>query len=447
MTESLPPGLVIAAPRSGSGKTTVTLGLLKAFSNSGLKVQAFKCGPDYIDPAFHRRATGRPSYNLDSWSMPGAMLADILGRAEGSDLVLIEASMGLFDGVANPGASGNGASADIAALTGYPVLLVLDVSGQAQSAAAVALGFASLRQDTRLAGVLLNKVASPRHRHLTQSGMEAAGIRLLGALGKDSGLVLPERHLGLVQAGETADLDEKLAALAKALADNTDLAAIRAAAVPGSVSNGGQAAWLSPPGQRIALAMDAAFSFFYPHHFEGWRAQGAEILPFSPLADEAPDPSADACWLPGGYPELHPGRLAANTNFLDGLRRFAQRGPVHGECGGYMVLGQGLIDAEGKRHAMAGLLGLVTDFSKRKMALGYRQARLLADSALGPAESRFAGHEFHYSRIAEPGADAALFHVEDANGAVLGDAGSRRGSVSGSFFHLVAPLSGSTPGV
>ncbi len=447
MKKSLPPGLVIAAPRSGSGKTTVTLGLLKAFSDSGLKVQAFKCGPDYIDPAFHARATGRPSYNLDSWSMPGAMLTEILCRAEGADLVLIEASMGLFDGVAKAGASGNGASADIAALTGYPVLLVLDVSGQAQSAAAVALGFASLRHDTRLAGVLLNKVASPRHRHLTESGMEAAGVQVLGALGKDTALALPERHLGLVQAGETADLDEKLWALAKALSESADLDVVRAAATPGAVPQHGKTAWLRPPGQRIALAKDAAFSFLYPHHIEGWRAQGAEVLPFSPLADEAPDASADVCWLPGGYPELHPGRIAANSRFLDGLRGFAKHGAVHGECGGYMVLGQGLIDAEGTRHAMAGLLGLVTDFSKRKMALGYRQARLLADSALGPAASHFAGHEFHYSRIAEPGPDAALFHVEDANGAVLGDAGSRRGCVSGSFFHLVAPLSEPTPGV
>lgn len=447
MTENLPPGLVIAAPRSGSGKTTVTLGLLKAFTDSGLRVQAFKSGPDYIDPAFHARATGRPSYNLDSWAMPGATLAAILRRSLGADLVLIEASMGLFDGVAKPGASGNGASADIAALTGYPVLLVLDVSGQAQSAAAVALGFASLRQDTRLAGVLLNKVASPRHRHLTESGMEAAGIQVLGALGKDAGLALPERHLGLVQAGETADLDEKLAALAKALSESTDLESIRTAAAPGAIAQTGQAAWMKPPGQRIALAKDAAFSFLYPHHIEGWRAQGAEILPFSPLADQAPDPAADFCWLPGGYPELHPGKLAANATFLSGLRAFAERGALHGECGGYMVLGQGLIDAEGTQHAMAGLLGLVTDFSKRKMALGYRQARLLADSALGPTGGRFAGHEFHYARIAEKGEDRPLFHVEDANGAVLGDAGSRRGSVSGSFFHLVAPLPEPPPGV
>ncbi len=440
MTETLPPGLLIAAPRSGSGKTTVTLGLLQAFRAAGLSVQAFKCGPDYIDPAFHAHATGRPSYNLDSWAMPPAMLAAIARRAAGADLVLIEASMGLFDGVARAGASGNGASADIAALTGYPVLLVLDVSGQAQSAAAIALGCANLRKDIRLAGVVLNRVASPRHRHLTEAGMAEAGIPVLGALGREQDLTLPERHLGLVQAGETADLDGRLVALGKAISEALDLDALRAAAKTGHIEPAEPAAWLPPPGQRIALAQDAAFSFLYPHHLEGWRAQGAEILPFSPLADQAPDPSCDLCWLPGGYPELHAGRLAANRVFLRGLRNFPSRGPVHGECGGYMVLGSGLIDAEGERHAMAGLLGLTSDFSKRKMHLGYRKARLLGDWILGSAGSRFAGHEFHYARLSHPGEDTPLFQVEDANGDVLGDAGTRRGSVSGSFFHLIAPL-------
>ncbi len=440
MSVSLPPGLLIAAPRSGSGKTTVMLGLLRAFAEQGLKVQAFKCGPDYIDPAFHAHATGRPSFNLDSWAMTDSSLAAIAGRAQGADLVLMEGSMGLFDGVAKAGASGNGASADIAAKTGYPVLLVIDVAGQAQSAAATALGCAKLRDDVRLAGVVLNRLSSPRHRHLTEVGMAQAGIRVLGALDKQSDLALPERHLGLVQAGETQDLEEKLTALGKALAEAVDLQAIRAAADPGTMTAAARASVLAPPGQRIALAQDAAFSFIYPHHLEGWRAAGAELLPFSPLADEAPDPTADVCWLPGGYPELHPGRLAGNATFLDGLRRFAERAPLHGECGGYMVLGQGLIDAEGTRHAMAGLLGLTTDFSRRKMALGYRRARLLQDSPLGSSGASFAGHEFHYARIAEAGEDAPLFHVEDANGTTLGDAGSRRGRVSGSFFHLVAPL-------
>ncbi|GAB5468280.1 MAG: cobyrinate a,c-diamide synthase [Rhodospirillales bacterium] len=441
MRLTLPPGLVISAPRSGSGKTTVTLGLLRAFAAQGLTVQAFKSGPDYIDPAFHARATGRPSFNLDSWAMPMATLSAIAAQAAGADLVLIEGSMGLFDGVAKPGASGTGASADIAALTGYPVLLVQDVSGQAQSAAATALGCARLRPDVTLAGVVLNRLSSPRHRALAEDGMTAAGMTLLGGLDKQSDLTLPERHLGLVQAGETEDLDARLAALGEAVTTALDLPAILAAARPGRLASTQEASLLPPPGQRIALARDAAFSFIYPHHLDGWRKAGAEILPFSPLADQAPAPDADVCWLPGGYPELHAGKLAAAQGFLDGLRDLAARGAaLHGECGGYMTLGQGLIDAEGQRHAMAGLLGLSTDFSRRKMALGYRKARLLGNSALGATGTTFTGHEFHYARIAEAGDDSPLFQVEDATGAALGDAGSRRGGVSGSFFHLLAPL-------
>jgi len=437
---ALPPGLVIAAPRSGSGKTTVTLGLLAALRRQGVAVQAFKSGPDYIDPAFLARASGRPAFNLDSWAMPKPTLAATLSRAQTAELVLIEGSMGLFDGVAVAGAAGSGATADIAAMTGYPVLLVLDVSGQAQSAAATALGCARLRPDVDLAGVVLNRLASPRHRRLSEDGMATAGIAVLGGLGRQEDLTLPECHLGLVQAGETADLDARLEALADAIAEALDIPAVLAAARPGRLPAPAADNPLPPPGQRIALARDAAFSFLYPHLLEGWTTAGAELVPFSPLADEPPDPDADLCWLPGGYPELHAGRLAGNGRFLAGLRRFAERAPVHGECGGYMVLGQGLIDAEGSRHAMAGLLALTTDFSKRRLSLGYRRAELLEAGPLGPAGRAFAGHEFHYARIAEPTADRPLYRVGDANGERLGDAGSRRDRVSGSFFHLLAPL-------
>jgi cobyrinic acid a,c-diamide synthase len=193
-----------------------------------------------------------------------------------------------------------------------------------------------------------------------------------------------------------------------------------------------------PPGQRIALAQDAAFSFVYPHLLADWRAQGAEILPFSPLDDQTPDPSADAVWLPGGYPELHAGRLAAAARFLAALRAAADRGAaVHGECGGYMALGAGLVDAGGVRHAMAGLLGLETSFEIRRMHLGYRRARLLADAAGARAGARLSGHEFHYATVlCQP--DAPLAEVTDATGAPAAETGSRRGRVTGTFFHLIA---------
>ena len=436
MTPRPIPGLMIAAPASGAGKTTVMLGLLRAFTDAGLTVQPFKSGPDYIDPAFHRAASGRPSFNLDSWAMPAAMLDGLADRAGNADLVLAEGSMGLFDGVARPGATGNGASADIAARMGWPVVLVLDISGQAQSAAATAAGFARFDPAVRIAGVILNRVASPRHERLARVGMEAIGIRVFGSLPRRADLQLPERHLGLVQAGEHPDLDARVAAYAAFLAEHVDLDGLRAAADAGTRSPAPPPP-LVPPAQRIALARDAAFSFTYPHLLDGWRAAGAEILPFSPLADEAPDAAADLVWLPGGYPELHAGRLAAAERFRAALHAHAATRPVHGECGGYMALGEGLIDAAGVRHRMAGLLGLVTSYERRRMHLGYRRAALHAPLAALPAGTTLAGHEFHYSTILDQ-PDAALARVTDAEGTGLADTGSYRGRVSGTFFHLIA---------
>ena len=435
MPQGATPGLMIAAPASGSGKTTVMLGLLRAFTEDGLAVQPFKSGPDYIDPAFHRAASGRASFNLDSWAMDAALMATIAAEAHGTDLVLAEGSMGLFDGVAREGAAGNGASAGIAARMGWPVVLVLDVSGQAQSAAAVALGFARFAPDLPLAGVILNRVASPRHERLLRLGLEQAGIAVLGALPRRGDLALPERHLGLVQAVEHPDLERAIADYAAFLRAHVDLAALRAAAMAGPAPKAGQLP--PPPAQRIALAQDAAFSFAYPHLIEGWRRAGAQVLPFSPLADEAPDPGADLVWLPGGYPELHAGRLAAAGLFMAGLRRHAQTRPVHGECGGYMALGAALIDKSGTRHAMAGLLGLVTSYETRRMHLGYRQAELLAPMPGHGAGAVLRGHEFHYSTILEQ-PDAPLARVRDAEGAEVPETGSRRGQVSGTFFHLIA---------
>ncbi|MCT2539848.1 cobyrinate a,c-diamide synthase [Sedimentimonas flavescens] len=438
------PGLIISAPASGSGKTTLTLGVLAALRARGLDVQPFKCGPDYIDPAFHAAAAGRASFNLDAWAMGRGQL-EALASVE-ADLIVAEGAMGLFDGVAKPGETGTGASGDIAALMGWPVVLVLDVSGQAQSAAAVAKGFATLRPGVQVAGVVLNKVASPRHEALVRAGMEEAGIEVLGVIPRAAGIALPERHLGLVQAEETDALDKLLAEAGRIVAEHCDLdRMISVAAGRGRGPVPGPRPRLAPPGARIALARDAAFSFVYPHLIADWRAEGATILPFSPLADEAPDPSADACWLPGGYPELHAGRLSAAETFRAGLCAFAQTRPVHGECGGYMALGAGLVAADGTRHAMAGLLGLETSFAKRRMHLGYRLARLAAPVGPLAAGTALRGHEFHYATIlSQP--DAPLAQVVDATGAAVPETGSFRqmpggGCVSGTFFHLIAEAS------
>ena len=427
-------GLMIAAPRSSSGKTTLTLGLLRALRARGVAVAGAKSGPDYIDTAFHAAAAGRDSVNLDSWAMSPQLVRALAGGA-GVDMLIVEASMGLFDGAPAPEGA-TGASADIAALLGLPVILVLDVSGQAQSAAALALGCASYDPRIRVAGIVLNRVASERHRRLAADAVERLGLPVLGALPRQSDIALPERHLGLVQAGETTDLDARLDALAAFVSAHVDLDALLRLAAP--VTAGGSALALPPPGQRIAVARDAAFTFLYPHLLSGWRQAGAEIAFFAPLADEAPPDDADVCWLPGGYPELHAGRLAAATRFMAGLRSFAETRAVHGECGGYMALGRALTDAQGVAHEMAGLLSVETSFFKRRMTLGYRRARLLADGPLGPQGAVRLGHEFHYATITAAGDDVALAQVGDAYGGAEAPSGSRRGRVSGSFFHVIA---------
>ncbi len=432
-------GIIIAAPHSGAGKTTVTLALLAALGRRGIAVRAAKAGPDYIDPAFHAAAVGAPCVNLDSWAMPRALLDALAAQAaDGADILVIEGVMGLFDGTA--GAAGRrGATADLAAHFGLPVVLVLDVARQAQSAAAVVRGFAVHDFAVRIAGVILNRTASEKHRALVTDAIAALGIAVFGALPREAALALPERHLGLVQAGEHADLAALIDRLAATAERHLDLDALMANAVPLRIAaaNGTTPA-LRPPGQRVALAHDRAFSFAYPHLLNSWRNAGAEIIAFSPLADEPPAERADCCWLPGGYPELHAAALGAAEHFKNGLRRFAVTRPVHGECGGYMVLGESLEDAAGQRHAMAGLLGHATSFAKRKLHLGYRTARLLSDSALGRKDTIVRGHEFHYASHTANGGDEPFAELSDGEGRALGNAGGRRGRVSGTFFHAIA---------
>ncbi|WHO37273.1 cobyrinate a,c-diamide synthase [Sphingobium sp. AP49] len=432
------PGLVISAAASGMGKTTVMLGLLRAFREADLVAQPFKSGPDYIDPGFHRAAAGRASFNLDSWAMDAGLIATIAAQAEGADIALVEGAMGLFDGATAQGAAGNGSSADIARRMGWPILLVLDVSGQAQSAAATALGFCRLDPSLSIAGIILNRVASPRHERMVRIGLAATGIPVLGAIPRQSHLSLPERHLGLVQAAEQQALDHVIDGYAALLRDRVDIDAIRQAAKAHADPAPRTAAGvIAPPAQRIAVAQDIAFSFLYPHLLDGWRRAGAEILPFSPLANEAPAAAADLVWLPGGYPELHAGRIADADHFLAGLCLHAQSRPVHGECGGYMVLGEALIDRQGTAHRMAGLLGMVTSQAQPRLHLGYRRAELMVAISGLTAGTRLRGHEFHYSSIVEQ-RDPPLARVTDPDGMVVAETGSWRNRVSGSFFHMIA---------
>jgi cobyrinic acid a,c-diamide synthase len=426
-------GFLVAAPHSGSGKTTVTLGLLRALRDRGVALAPAKAGPDYIDPAFHTEAAGETCINLDPWAMRPDLLRILATRhAAGDRLLAVEGMMGLYDSAAN----GEGSPADLAALLGLPVVFVVDCARMAHSVAALVAGFNDFRSDVLIAGVILNRVGSARHEQMLRDALEPSGIPVLGAVRHDPSLALPSRHLGLVQAREHENLDRFITDAAFAVTVSLDLDRIAALATmtgDGEVTAG--VPRLPPLGQRIAVARDAAFAFSYPHLLRGWQRQGAEISYFSPLADEAPAEDADTVYLPGGYPELHAGKIAAAAGFLSGLRAAAGAGkPVYGECGGYMVLGEGLTDADGARHAMAGLLPVVTSYEKRKRHLGYRR---LAPLAASPWALPLTAHEFHYSTLISEGEGERLFLAADARGADLGVMGLRRGSVAGSYMHVI----------
>ena len=419
------PALILAAPASGSGKTTLTLGILRALTRRGTAVRGAKSGPDYIDPAFHAAACGQPCYNLDAWAMDPARITAL---AAGATPLLIEGAMGLFDG-APP--DGKGATADLARILKVPVVLVVDARSMSHSVAALVAGFARHDPAVRVAGVILNRVGSDRHAAMLRSALGPLGLPVLGAVPRTAVLDRPSRHLGLVQAGEMPDLETFLDRAADIVAQHIDLAALMELMEPfeaQSLFDHHKTRDFMP--MRLAVARDAAFSFAYPHQLAERVHAGQTILPFSPLADD-PVPEADAIFLPGGYPELHAARIAGNRTFLDSLRKAAEDTAIHGECGGYMVLGETLTDADGTRHVMAGLLSLDTSFASRKLHLGYRLLR-----PFGAETPVVRAHEFHYATTLRADGDP-LYDAWDAEGNALGPMGLRRGRVSGSFAHAI----------
>jgi len=418
-------GLILAGPTSGSGKTTVTLGVLRALRNLGIAVAGAKSGPDYIDPQFHEAATKAPCPNLDAWAMEPDQVRT-LAMTDG--LRVIEGAMGLFDSAPD----GRGSTADLARILGLPVVLVIDASRMAQSVAPLAMGFARFDPNVHVAGVILNRVGSERHEVMLRAALSDIGLEVLGAVPRAQSLHTPSRHLGLRQAGEHKNLSRFLDQAGDLASQHIDLKSLMRCATavkpPFQLPSG-----IAPPAQRIAIARDSAFSFIYPHLLQDWWTAGAEISFFSPLADEAPPP-ADLIYLPGGYPELHAGQLAANRAFLSATRKAAMTTPIYGECGGYMVLGSALTDSEGSTHEMLGLLDLETSFADRRLHLGYRQLIPLG----GIFDDPLRGHEFHYATTLRANGQP-LFSARDATGTKLPPMGLRNGNVSGSFAHIIAP--------
>ena len=430
-------GIVVAGVASGVGKTTAAVGIMAALARRVLRVQPFKVGSDYIDPTYHRAACGVPSRNLDSWMLPHRHLLELFARSvRGCDVAVVEGVMGLFDG-SSPD-SDEGSTAEVAKLLGLPVLLVADARKVARSIAATVLGFRSFDPQVKVAGVLLNGIASPRHLDYCRRPIEqAVGLPVVGYLPRRDDLQLPERHLGLVPEVEgpvAAEFFDRLAAQVEETVNLDLLLRLAEAPDPPAVDP-----VLFPPEPQprravVAVARDRAFSFYYQDALDLLSAWGAEVVPVSPLEDASLPDGCGALYLGGGFPELYARELSENTPFLQSVREAALRGlPIYAECGGLMFLGRELVDAQGHAYAMAGLLPLRTSMEGARLQLGYRRVRALADGPVLAEGEEARGHEFHYSRLEMLEEAPAAYEVLDQPGRLEG---FRVGSVWASYIHL-----------
>ncbi|NMF88399.1 cobyrinate a,c-diamide synthase [Aromatoleum petrolei] len=411
------PALFVAAPASGQGKTTVTAALARLHARQGRRVRVFKCGPDFLDPQIHAVASGAPVYNLDLGMCGEADAAWRLhAAAREADLILVEGVMGLYDG--------NPSGADIARRFGLPVMAVIDARAMAQTFGAVACGLAHYQPGLPFSGVLANHVGSARHAEMLRDALPE-GMRWYGALSRDAQAGLPERHLGLLQAAEIADLETRLDRFADGIA------ATGAADLPEPVEfPAALPPQLSPllAGRTVAVARDAAYGFIYPANLDTLCELGARLAFFSPLAGEAL-PDCDAVWLPGGYPELHGEALAENPHFFAGLHAHAAAGrPLLAECGGMMSLFETVVDKAGQMHAFAGLLPGRAVMQQRLAALGMQVAEL--------PEGRLRGHTFHYSKSDTPLAPVVRAQTPDGR---EGEAIYRQGRLTASYVHFYFP--------
>ncbi len=432
--------LLISGTRSGCGKTSLTLGLLAALRRRGLAVAPFKAGPDFIDPGLHALAAGRESLNLDTWMLSPQANREIFARqAAEADMAVVEGAMGLFDGA--DADAGLGSAAHLAKVLGAPVLLVADASGMGQSAAALVSGFARFDPELSLAGVAFNRVGGPGHRDILIQAAARAGTRLLGLLPKAPDLAMPARHLGLVTAQDQQGIEQAIQRLADWVEQGMDLDALLAALPDRTLRAPADTptvdASVPGDGPLLGVARDRAFCFLYADNLRLLEQAGARIVFVSPLEDPGLPPGLDGLYLPGGYPELHAGALSANAAMLADVRAFCASGrPVYAECGGFMYLCEALEDGRGGRWPMAGVFACAAVMGQRFAALGYREARLTADTPLGPAGSVARGHEFHYSRLDVPPVGSTAYALSGRSGPLPGPEGFLRGNTLGSYVHL-----------
>jgi cobyrinic acid a,c-diamide synthase len=432
------PRVVIAGTHSGVGKTTVTLAILAALKARGRMVQAFKVGPDFIDPGHHRVVTGRPSRNLDGWMLGEAVNRDVFTRAAAdADISIIEGMMGLFDG-SSP-VNDIGSTAELAKQLDAPVILVIDGSAMARSAAAMVSGYVKFDPAVRVTGVLFNRISSEGHYMLLKEAVEQnTDVMVVGYLRPDQAVTISDRHLGLVTAMEQGT-GELYGLLAKAAAETVDLDRVEKLAqscreLPTMVPQPTMTA--QPRTVRIGVAQDLAFCFYYPDNLELLELEGAELLTFSPMNDRVL-PDVDMLYLGGGYPELHGEVLAGNVIMRTAIRQFAERGgTIYAECGGMMYLTQAIRDFAGASHEMVGLFPAEVIMQKQGLTLGYRTVELSQDCILGASGTIARGHEFHYSMLAPRGSLDYACVFCDARGESKGSEGLVAGNTLALYTHV-----------
>ncbi|HXE96079.1 MAG TPA: cobyrinate a,c-diamide synthase [Dongiaceae bacterium] len=440
-------GFLISAPQSGSGKTTVSLAIMAALARRGLTIAPFKCGPDFIDPGYHRAVTGRPSINLDDWMCGGEFVRRTFQTSltcpTSLTIAVIEGVMGLFDGIG--ASSGEGSSARIAAITGVPVVLVVNARGMAASAAALVSGFAGFDPQVRLAGVIFNNVGSEQHAALLREALAAhcPEFACFGCVPRDEALVIPSRHLGLVTAEDNPLSDGFIGQLADMAERCLDLDLLSQLQIPVFLPLPEGEYPLGHEGRgegsvRIAVARDAAFCFMYEDNLRLLREAGAELVFFSPLRDVALPIDIHGIYLPGGYPELYAGKLAENVSMKESVREaVAADMPVYAECGGFVYLTEGIDASDNQPSAdFVGVFPVRSRMLPRRKALGYRQVDLTECVAIGAKGAVARGHEFHYSEIGAMPEEVERCYRVSRQGVTLGTEGFRIRNCLASYIHL-----------